>query len=111
MVDYRCSDCGAYGVRLWRPYQSSMRKDSLACKMCTEHRQQDTLKGDEIGWYVPAIHDEADGLFWGYTSVPQYRIEWWRSLPDGSPAPLLRSIAHLKAELAILEFEEMGEVE
>lgn len=29
---------------------------------------------------IPAVPDE-DGIFWGYTSVPEDRCKWWNELP------------------------------
>jgi hypothetical protein len=81
MKGYRCHKCKAKGCRLWRQYQTVSPR--VLCCECAEVDQKQPLKiaeHDSIGWYVPAIPDE-DGSFWGYTSVPQDRVDWWRSLP------------------------------
>jgi len=35
---------------------------------------------DQIGWLVPAVPAEGR-TFWGYSSVPQDRVDWWKKLP------------------------------
>lgn len=36
---------------------------------------------DQIGWRVPAVPTEDGSTFWGYTSVPDAGVRWWRDLP------------------------------
>jgi len=84
---YACSICGASGVKLWRQYQTLAERVLL---MCLEHALEDQKanlssgrfypNGDQIGWLVPAV--PVDNTFWGYTSVPQDRVDWWKALPD-----------------------------
>lgn len=40
------------------------------------------MKSDQIGWDVPAIPDEENVSYWGYSSVPQEGVEWWKALPS-----------------------------
>src|SRR5574338_384824 len=82
--DYKCHACGVHGVRLWREYQTCAPR--LLCRSCAqvdqkcEHRWS---KGDQIGWYVPAVPDEEGVGYWGYTSVPIEGCRWWYRLgPD-----------------------------
>lgn len=98
---YRCTFCGAGGVKLWRAAHS----DSQAlCSRCgtaqaglpddvdengrrpSEYssridRKSDQIYSPEKGLsllpYVPC----PDGGTWGYTSVPPEGCHWWRSLP------------------------------
>jgi hypothetical protein len=93
---YTCSICGASGVKLWRDYESFSTR--LRCAHCAgEDQKRDVsamtvdgrisgLRGqltDTIGWCVPAIPVPGDSVgFWGYTSVPQAGVEWWRQLPN-----------------------------
>lgn len=93
--DYRCGDCGATGVKLWREYQTISPK--LLCANCAASDQGESIadidaegkhtdpelgtKTDQVGWYVPAIPDEEGVGYWGYTSVPQAGVDWWRRLP------------------------------
>jgi len=101
---YRCSNCGASGVKLWRQYQTFADCIELLCANCActdqkkdvskldgEGRYEDEDLGggqrcDSIGWLVPACPViEKDGRFetyWGYTSVPQKDVDWWRALPN-----------------------------
>jgi hypothetical protein len=36
---------------------------------------------DQIGWLVPAVPTDEGTTFWGYTSVPQDKVDWWQDLP------------------------------
>lgn len=89
-VPYRCGACGAYGVRLWRKYQTVLDAQTLLCRACAETEQglagqdygQD--RGDQIGWRIPAVPDDT-GTYWGYTSVPDEGVAWWVALPEVAP--------------------------
>jgi hypothetical protein len=94
-IPYICSECKAEGVRLWREYQTFLNNITLKCRACSEVEQKPALerrKGsvtehiqtDTIGWRVPAVPDDT-GTFWGYTSVPQDRVDWWKALPEALP--------------------------
>jgi len=92
---YRCDDCGAHGVKLWRDYQTFLNHQRLLCADCGVKDQKkagrvddngnlDTYDGfatDQIGWLVPAVPTEEGDTFWGYTSVPQAGCDWWKRLP------------------------------
>jgi hypothetical protein len=43
--------------------------------------EKEVLITDTIGWLVPAALTVEMDTFWGYTSVPQDRCEWWYNLP------------------------------
>lgn len=92
---YKCSECGAANRKLWRRYMTS--DVELLCIQCVCEDQgkdarcvdgttgrfwceKNRLFHDAIGWFVPAIPD-GDGNYWGYTSVPEDAIWWWRRLP------------------------------
>lgn len=100
--DYKCSGCGAHGVKLWRQYQTAADCIRLKCAECaikndnpidghapssaSELGDDGRWKGayghtDKIGDLVPAVPDEEGVSFWGYTSVPQEGVDWWRRLP------------------------------
>lgn len=78
---YVCQACGASGVKLWRYYQTFLENQRLLCRRCAEADQANELEGDQIGWMVPAVPTEDGTTFWGYTSVPKDRVEWWKALP------------------------------
>ncbi len=84
---YRCIGCDAENVKLWRKYQTFLCNQTLKCRACSEAdlRKPMTMKdrdrSDAIGWSVPAVPDDT-GTFWGYTSVPEGAVAWWRALPD-----------------------------
>lgn len=90
---YSCSVCHSHNVKLWRRYQSL--PVVLLCKNCVAAEENispdqidsngtvadiDGLRSYSIGWHVPAILTEEEDSYWGYTSVPEDRIEWWRGL-------------------------------
>lgn len=88
-VRYQCSGCGAVGVKLWRDYQMFLDHQTLYCVACAEKDQGKPCKlsapdgeaTDQIGWLVPAVPTAEGDTFWGYTSVPADRAQWWRDLP------------------------------
>lgn len=81
---YRCIGCDADGVKLWRDYQTLLERQTLKCRACSEAEFDKPAlpdRSDAIGWRVPAVPDDS-GTFWGYTSVPEGAIAWWRALPE-----------------------------
>lgn len=90
--DYKCDDCSVFGVRLWREYQTIASQTKLLCAHCAEKDQQNNHdpgwkssfssgNGDQIGWLIPAVPTEGSDTYWGYTSVPDDGVEWWKNLP------------------------------
>ena len=89
--DYKCSKCGATGVKLWRTkYQTTLLCADCAAK--EEGEDISTLDSNgkhlndmgsntrQIGLFLPAIPTE-DGIgFW--TSAPKSGWNWWRKLPN-----------------------------
>lgn len=92
---YRCGTCDAAGVKLWREYNTFLDHQSLRCATCAAADQGKDVSGigpdgtypseygrtDQIGWYVPAVPTEANDTYWGYTSVPEAGVRWWKNLP------------------------------
>lgn len=96
--DYVCGTCGVRGVKLWRVAASSHIEGF--CSMCgtaqagltdtigddgrhtnSEYGLTDQIYSPDKGsGLVPWVVDN-DGSTWGYTSVPQYAVDWWRNLP------------------------------
>lgn len=84
-VDYRCQ-CGAKGVKLWRHIHGA--PDTLYCRLCAMSSQVEQIaayadlptSSDTIGDLLPAV--PVDDTFWGYSSVPQYAVDWWKALKD-----------------------------
>jgi len=84
-IKYVCTECGATDCKLWRQYSTFLDKIELLCADCTEADQGQTIdlaKGDQCGWMIPAVPTAESDNFWGYTSVPQELVIWWKSLPD-----------------------------
>lgn len=108
-ITYRCTECGAEGVKLWREYMTFANHTDLYCVTCAEKSshahgskcrvemprigqpgvdiEKEHYYSDQIGGLVPAVPDVEGGHFWGYTSVPQDRCKWWYGLP-------LRKVSH-----------------
>jgi hypothetical protein len=84
---YECSVCGDTGVKLWRQYQTFLNHIQLMCRACAERDQGKQLQigCDQIGWMIPAVPTEEGYSFWGYTSVPDAGVEWWKALSMGQP--------------------------
>jgi Zn ribbon nucleic-acid-binding protein len=91
-VEYVCSRCEATGVKLWR--KANGADDVLFCAECGKADQKLTGevdddgrhdgrygKTDQLGDLLPAV--PIDDTFWGYTSVPDDGVAWWRALPVG----------------------------
>lgn len=93
---YACTTCGARGCKLWREYSTFANATGLDCCDCAGKSQEKDVSRinadgrrpledgsliDQIGWRVPAVPTE-DGLtFWGYSSVPDAGVKWWKALP------------------------------
>lgn len=96
---YRCIECGKKGVKLWRDAYVTMDIQSLECAACALYNQEQDgpvdedgrrtdkhgMETDQIGWRVPAVPTEDGRAFWGYTSVPDEGVAWWRRLPTDLP--------------------------
>ena len=84
-IEYKCGDCKAIGVKLWRLYNTFLEHQHLYCMKCACKDQKkeypiDFAKGDQIGWLIPAVPTEEGDTYWGYTSVPQDGVDWWKGL-------------------------------
>lgn len=57
-TDYRCHRCGAYGVKLWREYQTFLNQQSLLCLHCSCEEQNKTRIPTEDGrsLYTGEVH-------------------------------------------------------
>lgn len=86
---YMCATCHAEGVKLWRE-GGVFGPFTLLCMVCAcreQKRAPPKLGGtDQIGLRVPAVPD-GEGSFWGYTSVPDDRVAWWKALPNEPANP------------------------
>ena len=95
-----CGHCGAKGCKMWREYQTCSDYTKILCGPCALKDQKKTgvidaggyirdeeiggLRCDQIGWMAPAVPTSAaeEDTFWGYTSVPEPGVRWWRNLPS-----------------------------
>lgn len=107
---YKCSICNIKGCKLWRDYQAFLDYQQLYCVDCALKDQkmegtfirEDGMRlydkgkardletgamvdfeqwGDQIKWLVPAVPLENHNTFWGYSSVPEDGVAWWKNLP------------------------------
>jgi len=114
MSDYRCGTCEAVDCKLWRQSHVFANQVDLICWKCLEEKGHEVLVNNappqmrtdqvydpdvEAINYVPAIPD-LDGKWWGYTSVPQWWVEWWKALPDKSD-----DCTHCRGAGRLAEFE------
>jgi len=93
--NYVCHKCGASGVKLWREYQTFLNHQSLCCVICSGIEQKKDInsinkggctlqeygKTDQLGWRIPAVPTTKNNTYWGYTSVPEDGVQWWKRLP------------------------------
>lgn len=95
-ADYKCGTCGATGCKLWREYSTFLDHQTLECCDCAgksqskdvSHIASDGSISHEfagqvysIGWRVLAVPTEDGDTYWGYTSIPESGLVWWRALP------------------------------
>jgi hypothetical protein len=85
--DYKCEKCGATGVKLWRSYGDVWVR--LSCAPCLGVVVGKTglygprgKRTDQIKQRVPAVPTQSGDGFFGYTSVPDEAVAWWRALPS-----------------------------
>lgn len=108
---YKCEKCFKTNCKLWRDYQGCENLFCADCcirlqlkngtssvlpRLIAEGKlvvpDSGPIQGmspdgklddcDQLGWYVPAVPvNNSDREFWGYTSVPQSSVEWWKNLP------------------------------
>lgn len=85
---YRCADCGVTGVKLWRQWQTVASEIHLRCVTCA---LANVLVGaavgrtDQVGGMAPAVPTADGETYWGYTSVPDDGVAWWKRLPTRLP--------------------------
>lgn len=113
---YRCGECKATGVKLWREYNTFLDSQHLYCRACAvkdqgkgpkQLEEYDQMGCDQIGWLVPAIPTREGDTFWGYSSVPQGLCHWWYSLPTAADETLPVHRTTLKAMLRGYHFEKL----
>lgn len=118
---YRCANCFAQGCKLWRRSNTCLEAIELLCVECAgENQKQDVSdidvdgrhtssiisnhRTDQIGWFVPAVPTEDGEAFWGYTSVPDDGVAWWRALPS-RPDAIMQLCGALDAAGAKVTFD------
>lgn len=92
---------------MWREASTFLENHTLACVPCMSRKSKEKLKIEDVdadgkvvatwcyGLYtdqilgrVPAFLTAEMDTYWGYTSVPEDRVVWWRSLPTLPPKDL-----------------------
>lgn len=94
LKDYACGKCAIRGVKLWRlPHRALSSKHGchLLCAVCLvpgkvvdsagrlRSEDQEWQGTDQVDGWLPAV--PSDDTFWGYSSVPQSEVDWWKALP------------------------------
>ena len=89
-IRYRCGQCEARGVRLWRSL-SGEPVQRIMCLLCGEKDQGQAVGGDRrIGQLVPALptaqpdsNDELpeDHTYWSRGTAPPNVLRWWEERP------------------------------
>lgn len=98
--NYACGICKKTGVKLWRKYASS--DDSLICLSCIEKKLNLSLNAgadgmfetkygrtDQVDMHIPAVPTPDNRSYWGYTSVPDEGVNWWKLLETYAKPPRL----------------------
>jgi hypothetical protein len=106
--NYRCTSCGAHGVKLWRQYPC-VDDSELECSVCvgqSQHVDVSTIDADgliktdighsnQIGQSspdspgrVPAVPTADGSTYWGYPKIPDKALAWWRRLPTQPIPPI-----------------------
>ena len=92
--DYFCYKCGSNGVKLWRLYNTFLDHQKLTCVYCSGENEDVDISSvdeggmidsdygvsDQIGSLIPAVPTNECDSYWGYTSVPQDGVDWWKRL-------------------------------
>jgi len=96
---YKCEKCGKTDVKLWRSSSSFLEHTTILCVDCgiersgtfeyedystmTEEGKHWGIGGftDQLMFGIPAVPTEEGDTFWGYGSVPQDGVQWWKRLP------------------------------
>jgi hypothetical protein len=95
-IKYICTGCLAGGCKLWRQYGCFLGEIRLMCADCTEADQGKRIdlseyradgRSDQCGEMIPAVPTVENDTYWGYSSVPQDRVIWWKELPDWPRVP------------------------
>lgn len=94
-IHYSCDTCDCNDCKLWRPSHVFANEVKLICWRCLEAKGYKVNYGNPIGIHssdqvydpklggswVPAVPD-IDGNWWGYSSVPEWWVNWWKYLPN-----------------------------
>lgn len=89
--NYKCHECGAHDLKLWRECQKIDFRTKLFCAACAEKNQQKEHEenwksqfllgtGSGIGFLIPAI-PKGENIFFGYSFIPESGMKWWKNLP------------------------------
>lgn len=84
---------------MWRESNVSADAVHLLCVDCAGKDQNRSIRSitkdgyrliegvytDQIGWLIPAVPTPEGDTYWGYTSVPEEGVNWWKLLPLRKP--------------------------
>lgn len=84
---YRCTICGAHGVKLWRVYGANLDQQMLFCACCAEKKQSPRKDLDEID-LVPWVVDEMGRIpssFFSEDRTDQLQIKCYGTIVPAIP--------------------------
>jgi hypothetical protein len=93
---YVCGLCNAENGKLWRLYNVFLDNQELTCKSCTEALDtsgpddfdlEPALSSGHLCGRICAVPTQDNTSFWGFTSIPEDGVVWWRALPDQAEQP------------------------
>lgn len=80
-IEYRCCECGAWGCKLWRPFQDSVPE--LLCVDCAgKHEGKNVSDLDDMGRRLAADGNRTDQIGFYVPAAPENRRKWWCTLPN-----------------------------
>lgn len=81
---YRCEDCGAVGIRLYRDTgRIFLSRIHLSCGRCELRLNPNAvISRGRIDQMVAAVPTEDGSAMWGFACIPDDGVEWWFSLPS-----------------------------
>jgi len=78
---YRCEDCGAVGIRLYRD-SGFLNNIYIRCLRCELKRKPDSnVSRGRVGVMMAAVPTEDGVTMWGFDCIPDDGVKWWFSLP------------------------------
>lgn len=120
---YVCSECHEGGIKLWRNSVIDRSSVVLWCGPCALGKlgidgtidNHGNLNGSDqlyrresgYGSRLPAVPAQGGTSFWGYSSVPEDRVGWWRRLPLRNLERVEVSISREEAQEVLSDYRQL----